>query len=88
MEVLYYGSIFYRNVTQLGSQKKSRKPGWPCRDADKSDMFEMMELAMESGKFIPRSAEMITECGEYTWDGTKIVHDPSKNKGAAEKNHR
>lgn len=87
MEVLYYGSIFYRNVTQLGSQKKSRKPGWPCRDADKSDMFEMMALAMESGKFIPRSAEMITECGEYEWDGSKIVHSPSKNKGAADKNH-
>jgi len=46
-----------------------------------------MALAMESGKFIPRSAEMITECGEYEWDGAKIVHSPSKNKGAADKNH-
>lgn len=87
MEVLYYGNVFYRDVTQLGSQKKSRKPGWPCRDADKADMFEMMALAMEQGKFIPRSEEMITECGEYTWDGAKIVHDPSKNKGASDKNH-
>lgn len=87
MEVLYYGSVFFRDVTQLGSQKKSRKPGWPCRDADKADMFEMMALAMEQGKFIPRSAEMITECGEYEWDGSKIIHAPSKNKGASEKNH-
>ena len=87
MEVIYYGNVFYRDVTQLGSQKKSRKPGWPCRDADKADMFEQMALAMEQGKFTPRSEEMITECGEYTWDGAKIVHDPSKNKGASDKNH-
>ena len=87
MEVLYYGNVFFRDVTQLGSQKKSRKPGWPCRDADKADMFEQMALAMEQGKFTPRSEEMITECGEYEWDGTKIVHAPSKNKGASDKNH-
>jgi hypothetical protein len=87
MEVIYYGNVFFRDVTQLGSQKKSRKPGWPCRDADKADMFEMMALAMEQGKFVPRSQEMIIECGEYEWDGEKIVHAPSKNKGAADKNH-
>ena len=87
MEVLYYGNVFYRNVTQLGSQKKSRKPGWPCRDADKADMFEQMALAMEQGKFTPRSEAMIVECGEYEWEGGSIIHAPSKNKGATEKNH-
>jgi hypothetical protein len=30
---------------------------------------------------------MITECGEYEWDGAKIIHAPSKNKGAADTNH-
>jgi len=87
MEVLYYGNVFYRNVTQLGSQKKSRKPGWPCQDADKADMFEQFALAMEQGKCVPRSEDMIVECGEYEWDGGKIVHAPTKNKGATEKNH-
>lgn len=87
MEVLYYGNVFFRDVAQLGIQKKSRKPGWPCRDADKSDMFEQMALAMQDGKYIPRSSEMITECGEYEWDGAKIIHAPSKNKGATDKNH-
>lgn len=87
MEVLYYGNVFYRNVTQLGSQKKSRKPGWPCRDADKSDMFEQFALAMENGKCVPRSEEMILECGEYEWDGASIIHAPTKNKGATDKNH-
>lgn len=63
MEVIYYGNVFFRNVTQLGSQKKSRKPGWPCQDADKADMFEQFALAMEDGKCVPRSEEMIVECG-------------------------
>lgn len=87
MEVLCYGHVFYRNVTQLGSQKKSRKPGWPCRDADKADMFEQFSLAMDKGQFIPRSQDMLVECGEYEWDGTKIVHVPTKNKGLADQNH-
>lgn len=87
MEVLYYGNVYYREVTQLGSQKKTRKPGWPCRDADKSDMFEVFALAMENGSYVPRSEEMLIECGEYEWDGAKIIHAPTKNKGATEKNH-
>lgn len=87
MEVIYYGNVFFRDVTQLGSQKKSRKPGWPCRDADKADMFEQMALAMDAGKFIPRSEAMIVECGEYEWDGDKIVHVPTRNHGVTGKNH-
>jgi len=87
MEVVYYGNVFFRDVTQLGSQKQSRKPGWPCRDPDKADMFEQVALAMEMGKYTPRSEEMITECGEYEWDGDKIIHAPTKNKGATQKNH-
>jgi hypothetical protein len=87
MEVLYYGNIYFRNVTQLGTQKKSRKPGFPCRDVDKADMFEQFALAMETGRYIPRSGEMLIECGEYEWDGGKIIHAPTKNKGATEKNH-
>jgi len=42
---------------------------------------------MEQGKYIPRSADMLVECGEYEWEGSKIVHAPTKNKGATDKNH-
>lgn len=87
MEVRYYGNVFFRDVTQLGSQKKSRKPGWPCRDNDKAEMFEKLAIAMDSGKYIPRSEAMIVECGEYEWYGGKIIHAPTKNRGATEKNH-
>jgi hypothetical protein len=86
-KVLYYGNVFFRDVVQYGSQKQSRKAGWPCRDPDKADMFEKLALAMEMGKYTPRSEEMITECGEYEWDGDKIIHAPTKNKGATQKNH-
>jgi hypothetical protein len=54
---------------------------------DKADMFEQFALAMETGAYTPRSSEMIIELGEYEWDGGKIVHAPSKNKGAPDKNH-
>lgn len=87
MEVCSYGNVFYRDVEQLGSQKKSRKVGFPCRDADKADMFELFALAMENGDYTPRSAEMLTECGEYEWENGRIIHAPTKNKGATEKNH-
>ena len=87
MERIYYGNVFFRDVMQLGSQKKSRKPGWPCRDADKAEMFEKLALAMETGQYTPRSEAMIVECGEYEWDNGKIVHAPTKNRGATEKNH-
>lgn len=87
MEVVYYGNVFFRNVTQLGSQKKSRKPGWPCRDDDKADMFEQLALAMENGSYTPRSEQMIVECGEYEWEGGKLIHAPTKNRGATQKNH-
>lgn len=87
MEVFYYGNVYFRNVTQLGSQKKSRKPGFPCYDADKADMFERFSLALDKGLYIPRSSEMIVELGEYEWDNGKIVHAPSKSKGVKDKNH-
>lgn len=87
MEILYYGNVYFRPVTQIGSSKKSRKPGWSCHDPDKADMFEQFSLAMDAGDFVPRSQEMIIECGEYEWDGTKIVHVPSKSKGENNKNH-
>lgn len=86
-EVICYGNVFMRETEQYGSQKKTRKPGWGVLDKDKAYMFERMALAMENGSYVPRSEEMIIELGEYEWDGAKIIHAPTKNKGATEKNH-
>jgi hypothetical protein len=84
---LYYGNVYMRPVPQLGTDKKSTKHGWPCRDDDKAEMFEKLAIAMDMGTCIPRSDEMVVECGEYEWDNGKIVHGPTKSRGATEKNH-
>lgn len=88
MEVICYGNVYYRDVPEIGSRRKSRKAGWGnSRTEDKAYLFEQMALAMETGRYIPRSAEMIVECGEYEWEDGKIIHAPTKNRGAVDKNH-
>lgn len=88
MEVIYYGNVFYREVPEIGSRRKSRKAGWSNRSSeDKADLFEKLALAMETGEFTPRSEDLIRECGEYEWEKGKIIHAPTKNRGAVETNH-
>lgn len=88
MEVICYGNVYFRDVPEIGSRRKSRKAGWGnSRTEDKADLFEKMALAMETGRYIPRSADMIVECGEYEWEDGKIIHAPTKNRGAVDKNH-
>jgi len=88
LEVIYYGNVYWRDVPAIGNKKKSRKPGWPNRkNEDKAELFEKMALAMETGAYIPRSEELVRECGEYEWDKGKIIHAPTKNHGAQEVNH-
>jgi len=88
LEVIYYGNVFYRDVPEIGSKRKSRKAGWGNRkNEDKADLFEQMALAMETGKLTLRSDDLIRECGEYEWEDGKIVHAPTRNHGAKEVNH-
>lgn len=88
MEVLYYGNVYYRDVPAIGIKTKTRKAGWwNGKDEDKADLFEKMTLAMETGGYTIRSEDLIRECGEYEWDKGKIIHQPTKNRGAQEKAH-
>ena len=88
MEVLYYGNVYYRDVAEIGSRKKTRKAGWwNGKDEHKADLFEKMALAMETEGYTVRSVDLIRECGEYEWDKGKIIHQPTKNRGATEKAH-
>jgi hypothetical protein len=88
MEVLYYGHVYFRSVEAVGQKVKTRKPGWwNGKDEHKADLFEQMALAMEAGLYTPRSADLIRECGEYEWDRGKIIHAPTKSRGAQEKAH-
>lgn len=88
METLYYSNVYYRTVEAIGVKKKTKKPGWwNGKDEHKADLFEKLALGMETGKYVPRSEELIRESGDYEWDDGKIVHQPTKNRGAREKAH-
>lgn len=88
MEVICYGNVYYREVPEIGSRRKSRKAGWSNRaNEDKADLFEKMALGMETGRFIVRSEDVVRECGEYEWEKGKIIHAPTKNRNAVETNH-
>ena len=88
MESQCYGNVYYREVREIGSRKKTRKAGWQnSKSDDKADLFEKMALAMEMGRYIPRSEDLVRECGEYEWDKGKIIHQPTKNRSADEKAH-
>jgi len=78
VEVLQYGNIYYRPEKTLGRWKKTAKPGWwPGSDDEKGVLLESLCIAMDDGKFIPRSEELVVECGEYEWENGKIVHRAS-----------
>lgn len=88
MEARCYGNVYYREVAEIGSRRKTRKAGWRNgKDEDKADLFEKLALAMETGRFTVRSEDLIRECGEYEWEKGKIVHRPTKSGDQSEKAH-
>jgi hypothetical protein len=83
-----YQNVYYRDVDEIGSRRKTRKLGWyNGSDEDKGELFEELGLAFEGGAFVSRSLDLIRECGEYEWEGGKIIHRPTKSAGELEKAH-
>jgi len=88
VEECEYHNVYYRDVEEIGSKRKTRKLGWyNGSDDDKGELFEDLNMAFEEGVFVPRSDDMIRECGEYEWVAGKIVHRPTKSAGELEKAH-
>lgn len=88
LEQIQYGSIFYRDVDEIGSKKKTRKAGWAARnDEVRAFMLESLCNSMSDGELVPRSADMIRECGEYEWEQGKIIHRPTKSAGDDQQSH-
>lgn len=90
IEELRYYNIYYRTVRQLGGTRVEKKPGWwNGNDSDKGLLFEQFCIGMEEGKMVPRSEDLIKECGQYEWaDNGKIIYAATKvHSAAADKAH-
>ena len=88
LEVVFYPNVYYRDVEEIGSTRKTKKAGWAnYRDSDKGELFESLGCSMEDCHFIPHSEDLIRECGEYEWIAGKIVHKPSKVGSVNENAH-
>ena len=88
MEVLYYNNVLMRDAPAIGVKTKTRKPGWwNGKDEHKADLFEKLALGMETNRYTPRSEDLVRESGEYEWEKGKIIHQPTKNRGAQERAH-
>jgi hypothetical protein len=82
LDEIYYPNVYYRDVEEIGTGKKTRKAGWSNRRKDsKADLFEVIGCAMDDGLFIPRSEDLVRELGEYEWDGINVIHKSSNTAG-------
>lgn len=82
LDEIYYPNVYYRDVEEIGTGKKTRKAGWSNRRKDsKADLFETIGCAMDDGLFIPRSEDLVRELGEYEWDGINVIHKSSNTAG-------
>ena len=88
---LCYPKLWQRETQISGLKKLTKKNGfWMTNDDTKLALFEGMVAAIAMGTFIPRSPELLEECGQYEWKNGKIVHvgsTKSDDEGAKGKSH-
>ena len=88
---LSYPKLWMRETQISGLKKLTKKTGfWMTNDDTKLALFEGMVAAIASGTYIPRSEELLEECGQYEWKNGKIVHvgsTKSEDEGAKGKSH-
>jgi hypothetical protein len=88
---LHYPKIWQRETEIHGLKKLTKKTGfWMASDESKLALFEGMVAAIATGTYIPRSMQMLEECGQYEWKNGKIVHVGStktEDEGAKGKSH-
>lgn len=77
MDEVGYENIYYREVNIEGLHRKTKRPGyWTQKEDVKLALFESLSIAISDGGFIPRSADMIGECGQYEFKNGRIVFVP------------
>jgi hypothetical protein len=88
---LCYPKLWQRETSVYGLKKLTKKTGfWMTNDDTKLALFEGMVAAIAMGTYIPRSEDLLEECGQYEWKNGKIVHvgsTKSEDEGAKGKSH-
>jgi hypothetical protein len=59
--------------------KKSKDLGWHTNKNSKARLFTEIDSQVRYGGFKMRSAELVQECGQYVFQGDKIVHIGAAN---------
>jgi hypothetical protein len=89
VEQLRYGNVYMRKVEELRYSKRTSKAGWWSGERTKPALLSNFRRCLDSGQFVPRSANLLQECLQYAWKDGKVVHqraDVTENpaaKGAA-----
>jgi hypothetical protein len=91
IEHYQYPNLYYRESEIEGVKERTKKPGfWMANDDTKLKIFELMQAGIANRTYIPRSEDLIIECGEYEWSKGKIIHIGSRrtdDDGAQGKAH-
>jgi hypothetical protein len=74
MQEINYSNIYWRGKEDSFFDEKTRIPGWlNNRIEHKRELFERLEIAMDDGDFMPRSEDLIKECGGWEWKDPKTM---------------
>lgn len=66
MKQCCYWNVWMREKIDVRTREKTSQPGWVNnRIEHKRDLFQCLGIAMDEGEFVPRSKELITECGGW-----------------------
>lgn len=77
-----YPNVYYRDKEGVRDLAKQRKVGWVnTQPAHKADLFEDFWVAMDDGLFLPRSKELVDECGGWEWKDRRVVYRGNTGHG-------
>jgi hypothetical protein len=75
MQELGYWNVWTRLKENKITKERTKIPGWVNNSPGaKLDLFDLFGVAMAEGEFIPRSEDMLKECGGWEFDGAQIIY--------------
>ena len=82
VKLLAYSDVWRSERDKAVGHDRIEKPGWANNHpSHKVNLFEDWWVAMDDDLFVPRSEEMISECGGWEWNGEKVVYSGNVGHG-------